>query len=65
MKSLGSGIAATENPFTEVMGLVTQMYKQTAVAKVKTAAAALYAHTTEHCFLTAIFPAHSSNSEFL
>ncbi|XP_024918595.1 DNA annealing helicase and endonuclease ZRANB3 isoform X3 [Cynoglossus semilaevis] len=33
MKSLGSGIAATENPFTEVMGLVTQMYKQTAVAK--------------------------------
>ncbi|KAM4538042.1 DNA annealing helicase and endonuclease ZRANB3 [Fundulus diaphanus] len=33
MKGLGSGVAATENPFTEVMGLVTQMYKQTAIAK--------------------------------
>lgn len=34
MKGLGSGVAATENPFTEVMSLVTQMYKQTAIAKV-------------------------------
>ncbi|MEQ2219037.1 Swi SNF matrix associated, actin dependent regulator of chromatin, partial [Xenoophorus captivus] len=34
MKGLGSGVAATENPFVEVMGLVTQMYKQTAIAKV-------------------------------
>lgn len=34
MKGLGSGVAATDNPFTEVMGLVTQMYKQTAIAKV-------------------------------
>ncbi|XP_015260690.1 PREDICTED: DNA annealing helicase and endonuclease ZRANB3, partial [Cyprinodon variegatus] len=33
MKGLGSGVAATENPFTEVMSLVTQMYKQTAIAK--------------------------------
>ncbi|KAM4710695.1 DNA annealing helicase and endonuclease ZRANB3 [Anableps anableps] len=33
MKELGSGVAATENPFTEVMSLVTQMYKQTAIAK--------------------------------
>uniref|UniRef100_I3K1Z2 Zinc finger, RAN-binding domain containing 3 n=1 Tax=Oreochromis niloticus TaxID=8128 RepID=I3K1Z2_ORENI len=33
MKSLGSGVATTDNPFTEVMGLVTQMYKQTAIAK--------------------------------
>uniref|UniRef100_A0A4W6FDS4 Zinc finger RANBP2-type containing 3 n=1 Tax=Lates calcarifer TaxID=8187 RepID=A0A4W6FDS4_LATCA len=33
MKGLGSGVAATDNPFTEVMGLVTQMYKQTAIAK--------------------------------
>lgn len=35
MKSLGSGAATTDTPFTEVMGLVTQMYKQTAIAKVK------------------------------
>lgn len=34
MKGLGSRVAATENPFTEVMSLVTQMYKQTAIAKV-------------------------------
>ncbi|KAG7241074.1 hypothetical protein INR49_026105, partial [Caranx melampygus] len=33
MRGLGSGVAATDNPFTEVMGLVTQMYKQTAIAK--------------------------------
>uniref|UniRef100_A0A3B5MV26 Zinc finger, RAN-binding domain containing 3 n=1 Tax=Xiphophorus couchianus TaxID=32473 RepID=A0A3B5MV26_9TELE len=33
MKGLGSRVAATENPFTEVMSLVTQMYKQTAIAK--------------------------------
>ncbi|XP_047211461.1 DNA annealing helicase and endonuclease ZRANB3 isoform X2 [Girardinichthys multiradiatus] len=33
MKGLGSGVVATENPFVEVMGLVTQMYKQTAIAK--------------------------------
>lgn len=32
MKGLGSGVA--DNPFTEVMSLVTQMYKQTAIAKV-------------------------------
>lgn len=34
MKGLGSGVIATDNPFTQVMGLVTQMYKQTAIAKV-------------------------------
>lgn len=34
MKGLGSGAVTTDNPFTEVMGLVTQMYKQTAIAKV-------------------------------
>ncbi|XP_039997891.1 DNA annealing helicase and endonuclease ZRANB3 isoform X2 [Xiphias gladius] len=33
MKGLGSGVLATDNPFAEVMGLVTQMYKQTAIAK--------------------------------
>uniref|UniRef100_A0A3P9B361 Zinc finger RANBP2-type containing 3 n=1 Tax=Maylandia zebra TaxID=106582 RepID=A0A3P9B361_9CICH len=33
MKSMGSGAATTDTPFTEVMGLVTQMYKQTAIAK--------------------------------
>uniref|UniRef100_A0A3B3Y0N0 Zinc finger, RAN-binding domain containing 3 n=1 Tax=Poecilia mexicana TaxID=48701 RepID=A0A3B3Y0N0_9TELE len=33
MKGLGLGVATTENPFTEVMSLVTQMYKQTAIAK--------------------------------
>ncbi|KAM7365395.1 hypothetical protein PAMP_016327 [Pampus punctatissimus] len=33
MKGMGSGVVATDNPFTEVMGLVTQMYKQTAIAK--------------------------------
>ncbi|KAM3585176.1 uncharacterized protein V6R79_009542 [Siganus canaliculatus] len=33
MKELRSGVADTDNPFTQVMGLVTQMYKQTAVAK--------------------------------
>ncbi|XP_054479771.1 DNA annealing helicase and endonuclease ZRANB3 isoform X2 [Anoplopoma fimbria] len=33
MKGLGSGGVATDNPFTQVMGLVTQMYKQTAIAK--------------------------------
>uniref|UniRef100_A0A7N6A441 Zinc finger, RAN-binding domain containing 3 n=1 Tax=Anabas testudineus TaxID=64144 RepID=A0A7N6A441_ANATE len=33
MKGLGSGVVAMDNPFTEVMGLVTQMYKQTAIAK--------------------------------
>ncbi|XP_041834421.1 DNA annealing helicase and endonuclease ZRANB3 isoform X2 [Melanotaenia boesemani] len=33
MKGLGSGVATTDNPFTEVMSLVTQMYKQTAIAK--------------------------------
>ncbi|XP_041637359.1 DNA annealing helicase and endonuclease ZRANB3 [Cheilinus undulatus] len=33
MKGLGSGAVDVENPFTQVMGLVTQMYKQTAIAK--------------------------------
>ncbi|XP_034464061.1 DNA annealing helicase and endonuclease ZRANB3 isoform X3 [Hippoglossus hippoglossus] len=33
MTGLGSGVTATDTPFTEVMGLVTQMYKQTAIAK--------------------------------
>uniref|UniRef100_A0A8D0ATK7 Zinc finger RANBP2-type containing 3 n=1 Tax=Sander lucioperca TaxID=283035 RepID=A0A8D0ATK7_SANLU len=33
MKGMGSGFLATDNPFTQVMGLVTQMYKQTAIAK--------------------------------
>ncbi|XP_028286198.1 DNA annealing helicase and endonuclease ZRANB3 [Parambassis ranga] len=33
MKGQGSGVVAMENPFTEVMSLVTQMYKQTAIAK--------------------------------
>ncbi|XP_038573680.1 DNA annealing helicase and endonuclease ZRANB3 [Micropterus salmoides] len=34
MKGLGSsGVVTTDNPFTQVMGLVTQMYKQTAIAK--------------------------------
>ncbi|XP_022062127.2 DNA annealing helicase and endonuclease ZRANB3 [Acanthochromis polyacanthus] len=33
MKGLGSGVVAADNPFTEVMSLVTQMYKQTAIAK--------------------------------
>ncbi|XP_069568873.1 DNA annealing helicase and endonuclease ZRANB3 [Brachyistius frenatus] len=33
-RGLGSGVAgATDNPFTEVMSLVMQMYKQTAIAK--------------------------------
>lgn len=36
MKGLRSGVETTENPFTQVMGLVTQIYKQTAVAKVRT-----------------------------
>lgn len=34
MKGMGSGAVDTDNPFTQVMGLVTQMYKQTAIAKV-------------------------------
>ncbi|XP_060767688.1 DNA annealing helicase and endonuclease ZRANB3 isoform X2 [Neoarius graeffei] len=33
MRSLGSGESENENPFTQVMALITQMYKQTAVAK--------------------------------
>lgn len=33
MKGMGSKAVAADNPFTEVMGLVTQMYKQTAIAK--------------------------------
>uniref|UniRef100_A0A3P8TGA3 Zinc finger RANBP2-type containing 3 n=1 Tax=Amphiprion percula TaxID=161767 RepID=A0A3P8TGA3_AMPPE len=33
MKGLRSGVVAADNPFTEVMSLVTQMYKQTAIAK--------------------------------
>ncbi|XP_037390218.1 DNA annealing helicase and endonuclease ZRANB3 isoform X3 [Pygocentrus nattereri] len=33
MRSLDSGESDSENPFTEVMSLITQMYKQTAVAK--------------------------------
>ncbi|XP_073318256.1 DNA annealing helicase and endonuclease ZRANB3 isoform X2 [Pagrus major] len=33
MKGMGSGVVATDNPFTQVMSLVTQMYKQTAIAK--------------------------------
>ncbi|XP_032362677.1 DNA annealing helicase and endonuclease ZRANB3 [Etheostoma spectabile] len=32
MKGMRSGVGATD-PFTQVMGLVTQMYKQTAIAK--------------------------------
>lgn len=34
MNGQGLGAFATDNPFTEVMSLVTQMYKQTAIAKV-------------------------------
>ena len=37
MKRLGSGPSAPDtdgNPFTQVMGVITRMYKQTAVAKV-------------------------------
>ncbi|XP_044201256.1 DNA annealing helicase and endonuclease ZRANB3 [Thunnus albacares] len=33
MKGMASGVVDTDNPFIEVMGLVTQMYKQTAIAK--------------------------------
>ncbi|XP_034096487.1 DNA annealing helicase and endonuclease ZRANB3 [Gymnodraco acuticeps] len=34
MKGLGSGVIGTDsNPFTQVMSLVTRMYKQTAIAK--------------------------------
>ncbi|XP_041822212.1 DNA annealing helicase and endonuclease ZRANB3 [Chelmon rostratus] len=33
MKGLRSGVVTTDSPFTQVMGLVTQMYKQTAIAK--------------------------------
>ncbi|XP_062845612.1 DNA annealing helicase and endonuclease ZRANB3 [Trichomycterus rosablanca] len=33
MHSQESGMSEDQNPFTEVMGLITQMYKQTAVAK--------------------------------
>ncbi|KAK2856896.1 hypothetical protein Q5P01_005631 [Channa striata] len=33
MKGSGSGVVTMDNPFTEVMSLVTQMYKQTAIAK--------------------------------
>uniref|UniRef100_A0A8C4IE39 Zinc finger, RAN-binding domain containing 3 n=1 Tax=Dicentrarchus labrax TaxID=13489 RepID=A0A8C4IE39_DICLA len=33
MKGLGSGVGTMDNPFNQVMGLVTQMYKQTAIAK--------------------------------
>uniref|UniRef100_A0A667X0A4 Zinc finger, RAN-binding domain containing 3 n=1 Tax=Myripristis murdjan TaxID=586833 RepID=A0A667X0A4_9TELE len=33
MKGLGSGGIAIDNPFTEVMSLITRMYKQTAIAK--------------------------------
>ncbi|XP_044044086.1 DNA annealing helicase and endonuclease ZRANB3 [Siniperca chuatsi] len=33
MKGLGSGVVTMDNPFTQVMGLVTQIYKQTAIAK--------------------------------
>ncbi|KAM9821150.1 DNA annealing helicase and endonuclease ZRANB3 [Neosynchiropus ocellatus] len=33
MKEMSSGVATTDNPFTEVMSLITQMYKQTAIAK--------------------------------
>ncbi|KAI5629884.1 DNA annealing helicase and endonuclease ZRANB3, partial [Silurus asotus] len=33
MRSVVSGGSENENPFTEVMGLITQMYKQTAIAK--------------------------------
>lgn len=34
MRGQRSGVFDTDNPFTEVMSLVTQMYKQTAIAKV-------------------------------
>ncbi|XP_066543672.1 DNA annealing helicase and endonuclease ZRANB3 isoform X2 [Amia ocellicauda] len=33
MRTLGTGTAGTDNPFVEVMGLITRMYKQTAIAK--------------------------------
>ncbi|KAM9836018.1 DNA annealing helicase and endonuclease ZRANB3 [Aulostomus maculatus] len=33
MKGMRSGVSARENSFTEVMGLITEMYKQTAIAK--------------------------------
>ncbi|CAJ1087045.1 DNA annealing helicase and endonuclease ZRANB3 [Xyrichtys novacula] len=33
MKELRSRVTDIENPFTQVMGLITQMYKQTAIAK--------------------------------
>ncbi|XP_069052358.1 DNA annealing helicase and endonuclease ZRANB3 isoform X2 [Lepisosteus oculatus] len=33
MRTLDAGTAGTDNPFVEVMGLVTRMYKQTAIAK--------------------------------
>ncbi|KAM8872272.1 DNA annealing helicase and endonuclease ZRANB3 isoform 1-T2 [Synchiropus picturatus] len=33
MKEMSSGVVTTDNPFTEVMSLITQMYKQTSIAK--------------------------------
>ncbi|XP_028837756.1 DNA annealing helicase and endonuclease ZRANB3 isoform X2 [Denticeps clupeoides] len=33
MRTLDSGVSVTDNPFVEVMGLITRMYQQTAVAK--------------------------------
>nr|XP_046237913.1 DNA annealing helicase and endonuclease ZRANB3 isoform X2 [Scatophagus argus] len=33
MKGLQPGVDTTDNPFTQVMGLITRMYKQTAIAK--------------------------------
>ncbi|XP_077406643.1 DNA annealing helicase and endonuclease ZRANB3 isoform X2 [Vanacampus margaritifer] len=33
MKGCGSEVVATSNPFIQVMSLITQMYKQTAIAK--------------------------------
>ncbi|XP_034533315.1 DNA annealing helicase and endonuclease ZRANB3 [Notolabrus celidotus] len=33
MRGMGSGAVDTEDPFIQLMGLITQMYKQTAIAK--------------------------------
>lgn len=60
MKGLGSGVATTDNPFTQVMSLVTQMYKQTAIAKVMgdSGAEVLYVSVWFHAlngFVNALF----------
>lgn len=51
MKGLGSGVATTDNPFTQVMSLVTQMYKQTAIAKVMVDTVALKLFTSLFDFM--------------